>query len=147
MLPPLMSRTLCGNTVPRLSCSLSTSPSSYLNLRPLPAVTKQRRYSSSKPSSPSNDDSRPITTPTNGPAKTDSSVARKRSYSKPGRPKAKDNISKGAEASANTPAYSLPSVPSTQHLNRQGSRDLHELPLLLMLTRPRCSRSSSILPA
>ena len=118
MLTPLVNRTVSRKTLPHLSSSLATS---YPNLRPLPALTKQRRYSSSKPSSPSNDDSRSITTPTNDPAKAGSSVARKRSYSKPGRPKSKDGLTKNAEVSPNAPVYSLPSVPSTQHLNRQGT--------------------------
>ena len=118
MLVPIARRVACRRTVTSLSISLPTTQSYQLSTRQL--VARHRRHSSSKPSSSSNDGSSAITTPAEPQSKESSAVTRKRTYSKPSRSRSKQDTSKATEAASNAPAYSLPMVPSTQHLTQQG---------------------------
>ena len=124
MLLPWMSRVARSKPLPCISSSISAPATA----RPLSSTQRQRRYSSSKPSSPSNDGSRPISAPTEAPTKGATPSVRKRASSKVGRPRSKDGLAKSVTASQ---VYDLPSVPSTQHLNRQGKmRKLYAYPQL-----------------
>ena len=123
MIVPVLSRTARRRTVPRLSCSLSSSPSSHIRSRIAPIISHQRRNSSSKPSSPPNGDSPQVpAAPTDAPVKETAPSSRKRSWSRSGRTKSREGSSKAAlTAAADAQAFAgLPSVPSTHHLHRQG---------------------------
>ncbi|MCJ1329155.1 hypothetical protein MMC10_005833, partial [Thelotrema lepadinum] len=110
MLGPVLSKAARRKSVPRLCSSLSISPPSNIGSRYSPAALDQCRKSSSKPSSPPNDDAPPVAAPTDAPK-------RKQTFSKMGRTKPKEGSAK--IVSSPPSSQPLPSVPSTQHLQRQ----------------------------
>ena len=104
-----------------LVCSLSTVQTAQLSsARPNP---RQRRFSSSKPASPPNDDPRSLPAAGDAPTKSSApSPTRKRSVARAGRQKTKDaSPAKAVEDLTSNLSSSLPSVPSTQHLHRHGN--------------------------
>ena len=133
MLTPVLGRASRRKAIPRLACALSSSPASHVKSHTAPTRTHQRRNSSSKTSSSSKDDPHHVSATADPPAKDsehssshhasreDSTTpARKPKFSKAGRTKSKDGLAKATNIPLSSKAYALPSVPSTQHLHRQG---------------------------
>ena len=110
-----------------LVCSSSAAQTAQLSsARPNP---RQRRFSSSKPASPPNDDPRSLPATGDTPAKGSApSPARKRSVARASRQKTKDaSPAKVGEAPRSDLSSLLPSVPSTQHLHRHGIKSCEEV--------------------
>lgn len=125
MLVSSMSRAVRKRSIPCVLSSLSGSHASNLSTsRALPPSPRQRRFSSSKPSSPPNDDSRPIAAPAGASAeetaRAPATGLRKRPATRLARQKTKQASVKAAVTVQGNGVSQLPSVPSTHHLHPHG---------------------------
>ena len=140
MLSSSITKVARKGTFPCFSCSISAAQVSQsiqnTSSHPLPQSTHQRRQSSSKTSSPPNDDSRPIAAPSEAKVKATTvgkGVVSKPPAPRPRRQRSKEVVSETIGEPNDTWALQLPSVPSTQHLHPHGI-DGYSLSLIQPLT-------------
>lgn len=103
----------------RTSQALIAGPSNHS-----PTHVHQRKHSSSKTPSSPKDETRAITTPSDGPSKDAKSVVKesteKRPSSRISKRKSKDGMQDTAGKNSNELTFNLPSVPTTNHLHAAG---------------------------